>query len=170
MKGSLQEQLLKSGLISEERLNQPKKKTKKQTKSASTKKKKMSSRDKQHAVSDNFPTPEELKKQKELRIEVKKLLRSHKLNDKTGEIAHNYTINNQVKRFFVTPDQQKQLADGKLTIANWNEISYLISVDVVNELRALYPKINIADASKENTSIDKDDPYADYAIPDDIKW
>ena len=171
MKGSLQEQLLKSGLIDEDRLANAKKQSAKPAK----KKRKPPGTRKHQATPKSAPAKKQIaeedpKKLKELRVEVKKLLRSHKLNDKTGEIAYNYTVNNQVKRFYVNEKQQKGLITGELAIANWNEISYLIPSESIKELHDLYPKLDIslAETKKENT--DKDDPYADYAIPDDIKW
>lgn len=166
MKGSLQEQLLKSGLIDEERLNSVKKPAKRPAK----KKRKPPAKAKQHTAPVKPAIQEDPKKLKELRVEVKKLLRSHKLNDKAGEIAYNYTINNQVKRFFVNEKQQKGLIEGTLAIANWNEISYLIPSDSIKELHALYPKLDITVAETQSNTIDENDPYADYAIPDDIKW
>jgi len=167
MKGSLQEQLLKSGLIDEDRLNNAKKQTKKPAK----KKRKPLAKQKPRATTPTKPAVvEDPKKQKELRAEVKKLLRSYKLNDKNGEIAYNYTINNQIKRFYLNEKQQKELIDGKLAIANWNEISYLIPMSSVKELHTLYPKIDIYINEVEKNAVDKDDPYAAYEIPDDIKW
>ncbi len=163
MKGSLQEQLLKAGLVNKERTTQSKKKN-------SKKKRKPATIPYQRAVPDNSPSPSELKKQKELRVEVKKRLRSYKVNDKTGEIAYNYTINNRIKRFFVTEEQQKQLIEGALAIANWNGISYLIPIIAVEELRSLYPKINICVSATDKKEADENDPYAEYAIPDDLKW
>ena len=167
MKGSLQEQLLKSGLIDEDRLNTAKKQNKKPAK----KKRKTSAKQKPPVVTAvKSPVEEDPKKQKEIRVEVKKLLRSYKLNDKNGEIAYNYTINKQIKRFYVNEKQQKELIEGKLAIANWNEISYLIPANSVDELRTLYPKIDICINESEENAMDKDDPYAAYEIPDDIKW
>lgn len=169
MKGSLQEQLLKSGLIDEDRLN----KAKKQAKKPAKKKRKASPRPKSHISAPVKPAvTEDPVKQKELRAEVKKLLRSLKLNDKNGEIAYNYTINNQIKRFYVNENQQKELIHGNLAIANWNEISYLIPAVNVKELRTLYPKIAIYINEPQETTadVDENDPYAGYEIPDDIKW
>jgi len=167
MKGSLQEQMLKSGLIDEDRLNSAKKQTKKPAK----KKRKASAKRPPRVTTTTKPAVvEDPKKQKELRVEVKKLLRSYKLNDKSGEIAYNYTVNNQIKRFYVNEKQQKELIDGKLSIANWNEISYLIPTSSVEELRTLYPKIDIYINEADKNTLDKDDPYAAYEIPDDIKW
>jgi len=167
MKGSLQEQLLKSGLIDEDRLNNAKKQTKKPVKK---KNKKFSSQKQRVTTPVKQVITEDPKKQKEIRMEVKKLLRSYKLNDKNGEIAYNYTINNQIKRFYVNEKQQKELIDGKLAIANWNEISYLIPVAHVEELRTLFPKIDICLNETQENQINENDPYADYEIPDDIKW
>lgn len=166
MKGSLQEQLLKSGLINKERLNKPKKKPAKKKHQPNANK-----YHRQHTTPPDSVTPAELKKQKELRADVKKLLRSHKINDNTGEIAYNYTINNQIKRFFVTEAQQKSLIEGEVAIVNWNGISYLIPKEAAEEAKQLFPKINVCLVEKQETKeTNANDPYADFVIPDDIKW
>jgi len=169
MKGSLQEQLLKSGLISEDQLKDAKKKPSKPAKKKNKPKKQQVKTNARPAPTPT-PNPEQILKEKNLRTEVKKLLRSYKLNDKTGEVPYNYSVNNQVKRFYVTKQQQDQLIEGKLAIANWNDISYLIPFEAVAELTKLYPKIDISHVNNEELKTSDDDPYADYVVPDDIKW
>jgi len=180
MRGSLQEQLLKSGLASEDQLKKPKPKkkpagknhrsrpnnTKKTTQSDSSK-----SKPSTQLASNKPEEPKTLGKA--LRTEIKQLLKSNKLNDKTGELPYNYVINNQVKRFYVNADQQKGLQEGKLVIVNWNTISYLITTETEVELRKLHPTIEVASVASESEAKpqkDDNDPYADYEIPDDITW
>lgn len=176
MRGSLQEQLLKSGLATEEQLKQKKKpKPKNKSRIKNAKSGKAHTANKKQSAPKTTPDTNETPKTlgKALRTEIKQLLKANKLNDKTGEIPYNYVINNQVKRFFVNKEQQQGLKDGKLVIVNWNTISYLITTETETELRKLHPTIEVASVEKpeENKKEkDPDDPYADFEIPDDLSW
>jgi len=119
------------------------------------------------------PVETEIILNKTIRVEIKKLLRANKLNDKDGEIPYNYIINSQVKRFYLNAEQQKRITNGELVITNWNDRSYLIPSLIVGELHKLHPALPIAsaiadDKSKEHEKIDEE--YADYVIPDDLTW
>ena len=172
MRGSLQDQLLKSGIATEDQLkkNKPKgKPASKHHKSKSKSNKKPSSK---KPVTQKEPevTPT---LGKALRTEIKQLLKTNKLNDKTGEIPYNYVIAGQVKRFFINDKQQTELKAGNMVIVNWNTISYLISKEAEQELRKLHPTIEVAAVEKPADSSakkDSNDPYSDYEIPDDLSW
>ncbi len=172
MRGSLQEQLLKSGIATEAQLkkNSPQK-TRSQKKPGSKQKKAT------HAPSKNPKnTSAEPTLGKALRAEIKQLLKANKLNDKAGEIPYNYVIGGQVKRFYINEKQQGELKAGKLVVVNWNTISYLISKEAELALRKLHPTIEVAavDNGSQNPKTDHnktpDDPYAEYKIPDDLTW
>ncbi len=177
MRGSLQEQLLNSGLVNKERLEKAAldKKNKSKTKSAKNNRhkslKNKQAKPKKAAV--QIPAETETVLDKTIRIEIKKLLRANKLNDKDGEIPYNYIINNQVKRFYLNAEQQKRVTDGELVITNWNDRSYLIPSSIVSELHKLHPALPIANsvANEKTGEHEKiDEEYADYVIPDDLSW
>ena len=177
MRGSLQEQLLNSGLVNKEQLEKAarKKKAKNKSKPANKTRHKNAKR-KQVAAK----TPEkqavaqaEIVLDKATRVEIKKLLRANKLNDKNGEIPYNYLINNQVKRFYLNPDQLTRMTNGELVITNWNDRTYLIPSTIIKDLHKLHPTLAIASPNNENStqSSEKiDEEYADYVIPDDLTW
>lgn len=200
MRGSLQEQLLKSGIATEEQLkkNQPKKTSNSGKGNNSNRNKSAGKVNKPNTNSNAYKktpahnkpassaqtkAPEEPKSLgKALRTEIKQLLKTNKLNDKAGEIPYNYVIAGQVKRFYINNAQQTELKAGNLVIVNWNTISYLISKEAEQELRKLHPTIEVASVQKteETTGTNSssvtsgadaaDDPYAGYEIPDDLSW
>ena len=190
MRGSLQDQLLKSGIATEEQLKKPKPKIKPVSKSRKSHSKSnaktnnkpsQASRVQQNAQQNKQPkqkTAEEAPTLgKALRTEIKQLLKTNKLNDKTGEIPYNYVIAGQVKRFYINEKQQIELKAGKMVIVNWNTISYLITTEAEVELRKLHPTIEVASVISETESAktqdkkkDENDPYSDYEIPDDLSW
>ena len=183
--GSLQEQLLQAGLVNEKRLEKAKHKKKpsqnrKNNRSTHktdykkvTNSKNVADYKKagKKAAQSSAPEPTETVLGKALRVEIKKLLRANKLNDKEGEIPYNYVVNSQVKRFYLNAKQQKSLTAGELGIVNWNNRSYLIPVTITDELKKLHDKIEIYRVDKDEATEDKsDDDYAGFEIPDDLTW
>jgi len=177
MRGSLQEQLLNSGLVDKERLEKAAldKKNKNKPKSAKNNRHKSpkNKQGKPKKAAAVIPEKSEVILDKTIRVEIKKLLRASKLNDKNGEIPYNYIINNQVKRFYLNAEQQKRVTDGELVITNWNDRSYLIPSSIVGELHKLHPALPIASAIADEKAGEQekiDEEYADYIIPDDLTW
>jgi len=165
MRNALQEQLLRSGLVKENKkenaIEKPKQnKTKKKPRRAP------------EVKQENTPIQQSTtqKPDKELRNHIKKLLRSNKLNDKNGEIAFNYVIKNQVKRFYINSQQQQDITDGKLAVVNWNDISYLIPADALPSITQIFPALDYFISTEENKSNSNKDDYSDYQIPDDMIW
>jgi len=173
MRGSLQDQLLKSGIATEEQLKKPKPKPKHKGKSKAKPQKKPAQSPVKATQAERKPVEEPKTLGKALRTEIKQLLKAHKLNDKTGEIPYNYVIAGQVKRFFINEKQQTELKAGKMVIVNWNTISYLIGTEAEQALRKLHPTIEVASVSEPEKTVEKkqeNDPYAKYEIPDDLSW
>lgn len=188
MRGSLQDQLLKSGIATEDQLkiNKPRPKPSnksraKQRRPASKKthtqhNKTVATKKTAKVAPAATPTTATPALGKALRTEIKQLLKANKLNDKAGEIPYNYVIAGQVKRFYINEKQQTELKAGKLVIVNWNTISYLISTEAEQSLRKLHPTIEVASverdtpSAKNDTKKETNDPYADFEIPDDLSW
>jgi len=196
MRGSLQEQLLQTGIATEEQLKKAKPKPRNNSGSKSRSGSKsgikpnikpelkpgLKNRPADKRVKPSQPAQSKTGKKAEepqslgkaLRTEIKQLLKANKLNDKAGEIPYNYVIAGQVKRFYINDKQQTELKAGKLVIVNWNTISYLISTEAEIELRKIHPTIEVASVENQPAESietkDLADPYSDFEVPDDLTW
>jgi len=180
MRGSLQEQLLNSGLVNKEQLEKASSERKNSNKPKSAKPKKGTKKGKTKSAKTRKPVVNKAEEKKALeldkntRVEIKKLLRANKLNDRTGEVPYNYVIENQVKRFYLNQEQLERVKKGELVITNWNDRTYLIPFVAVAELHKLHPGLPISksdDGGKVSDSQEKiADEYSDYVIPDDLTW
>ena len=118
---------------------------------------------------------EQVRQRKALRVQMRQLLRTHRVNDKKAEDRYNFTIGDKLKSLYVTPKQRTQLMSAQLAIVLFGESQYLVPVDVVDKARTLDADVRAylasADAPTDNGSEpDKDDPYAQYQVPDDLMW
>lgn len=190
MGNSLQEQLLKVGLVTEAQLKQAADKTKSKSQKQKAKKTKKANRPRENRAVGPQPTaevvqakgpkdqevaqaktaPEANADRKALRARVKTLLRRQRLNDPDGDIAHHFVVGKHVRRLYVTDEQQKRLVAGQLTIVVLGERSYLVPTEITQELAGLDLDITIVAANDRREKEDNEAAYGMYQVPDDLRW
>jgi uncharacterized protein YaiL (DUF2058 family) len=181
---SLQEQLLKAGLVDKSRANKAKKEKLKQSKvtrhaGAKTvnKEKTAAQREQAKRVERDRELNQQRQKQAEQKAilaQIKQLIELNKIDRGSGEIAYSFVYKNKVKKIFVTADIKQQLSQGRLAIVRLilkSERLFEIVPTGVAEKIAQRDKnavihLNALDARTES----EDDPYADYQVPDDLTW
>lgn len=185
--GSLQDQLLKSGLVSEEQLKRSKADSRKQrkrkpkaTKAARSKPAASeASRAAEAANAARRSRDRELdrarsaERDRRARLgQLRVLLDENRQNDPDGEIKHFYQSGKKVKQLWVTTEQQQQLADGRLFIAVLEGRGHLLKRDVEKRLLKVDPDQQDIRIVHVDEARDGDDPgaYADHPVPDDLTW
>ncbi|NRD73968.1 DUF2058 domain-containing protein [Shewanella sp. VB17] len=90
----------------------------------------------------------------------------------SGEVKFNYHFGNKIFALYVDDKLQSQLLNGQLGIVRYEETSYLVPHKLVERVNMLVPQwcgyLWVKD--EKNQDIEEDDPYADYVIPDDLMW
>ncbi len=175
---TLQEQMLKAGLVSSKKMAKVQR---------TAKKSRVQAREAREAVEVNkqaqLERDKELSEQqkqatlaKEYKAQIKQLIEMNRVVVAKGDIGFNFTDNNLIKKIYVDKTTQAQLINGRLAIARLvaeagHESEYAIIPAIVAE------KISQRDASyivlsSELTqeAKDEDDPYADFVVPDDLMW
>lgn len=175
---TLQEQLLKAGLVTS-------KKAAKVQRTA--KKSRVQAREAREAVGENKKAQLERDKQlseqqkqaalvKEYKAQIKQLIEMNRITVSRGDIGFNFTDNNLIKKIEVDKTTQTQLINGRLAIARLiidsnGESEYAIIpasvADKIAQRDATFIVLNSALSQEEQ---DEDDPYADFKIPDDLMW
>ncbi|WP_166372951.1 DUF2058 domain-containing protein [Psychromonas sp. SA13A] len=179
---SLQEQLMNSGLVNKQKAKQAqtekrrlaKQKKKKGTVVISDVQKAVQEKtelQRQKDLADNQETQQQLA----IRAAHGKLIQmiaQHCEKDYQGELDYHFTYENKVKRIAVTPSIQQGLIKGSFAICVLNEEFYLINKEAAEKLRAIDESVLVAlhDQTDNSTENEADDPYAEFAIPDDLMW
>ncbi|AZG36125.1 MAG: DUF2058 domain-containing protein [Shewanella psychromarinicola] len=94
---------------------------------------------------------------------------------KDAEIKFNFTLENKIYSVYITDKIQADLLNGTLGIVRHEEKSYIVPHKLAERVKLLVPQWcgylwdKAAKDSVEQVS-DADDPYANYAIPDDLMW
>jgi hypothetical protein len=181
---SLQDQLLKAGLVDKNKANKANKDKQKQANFArktggntvnevkvSTQQKRVKKNERDRELN--------LKKQKSsnqkaIAAQIRQLIEINKLDRDRGEFTYSFVYENKVKNIVVTEDLKNQLTQGRLAIvtllANMDRKFEIVPAPVAEKIAQRDAECVVHLNEKVNTEENKDDPYADYQIPDDLTW
>ena len=181
MGNSLQDQLLKAGLVDEQKVRQAKSAKRKKSKQGRGKPQTDDqARRAAQAAADKAARDRELnrKRQEEARRkaqenELRQLIHAHRVLRGEGDVAFNFQDGGALKRVYVTAEQQQALVKGGLALVRQDAGYELIPTEIAARVRernaALVLVLNDSPAPKDDAT-DSDDPYAGYEVPDDLMW
>lgn len=180
---SLQDQLLKAGLVNDKKAKQVQKEQRKQKKQAHRTGEDLDAELKQStqaARAEKAERDRELNRkreqelrQKEIAAQIKQLISTHrqpKLASGEGEVDYNFTDGKTIKRLLVTPQVQQQITRGQLVVVRFGEGYELVPKVVADKIAQRDAEAIVVANSKPSDQPDEDDPYKDYVIPDDLMW
>ena len=180
MGNSLQDQLLKAGLVDKNRANKARKQQKAQT------------RQQRHTKGDATPELDpqqqreraekaardrelnqqrnEVRRQREIAAQVKQLVSNNRYPRSESDDDRPFYFENKgkLKRLYVAPQTHRMITSGRLVIVNSNGVFELVPPDVAEKIRQRNPSL-VIDLPEEKRP-DQDDPYAKYQVPDDLMW
>ncbi|HAT8015364.1 DUF2058 domain-containing protein [Citrobacter rodentium] len=175
---TLQEQMLKAGLVSSKKMAKVQR---------TAKKSRVQAREAREAVEENKKAQLERDRQlseqqkqavlaKELKAQVKQLIEMNRITVTRGDISFNFTDNNLIKKIDVDKLTQTQLINGRLAIArlamdNSGECQYaIIPASVADKIAQRDADSIVLNSALSPEEEDEDDPYADFKVPDDLMW
>lgn len=180
---SLQDQLLKAGLVSDKQAKQVTKEKRKHDKqsrrssepvvdevkqSAQTARAEKAERDRQL----NLQREQELQ-QKAIAAQIRQLIENHRQSKGAGQgdVEYNFTDRKVIKKLRVSPAVQQQIVRGQLAIVKLGEGYELVPRVVADKIALRDQKaVVVANTQSAQQQADDDDPYKDYVIPDDLMW
>lgn len=180
MGNSLQEQLLKAGLVDKRKLNQAKKQKNKQNRKPRAAKAAPQTPEEQARQQERAEKAardrelnqqrEQVRRQREVAAQVRQLVRNnrHPRPQSDDDIPFNFQNKDKVKRIFVSPETHKLISAGKLVIVNDNGVFELVPPAIAEKIRQRNPSL-VIDLGQEDAPA-ADDPYADFKVPDDLMW
>lgn len=179
---SLQEQLMKSGLVNKQKAQQAQTDKRRQAKQKKKKGTVVIS-EVQIAIQEKSELQRQIDLDKNQQTQEQLAIRSahgkliqmiaqHCEKNYQGELDYHFTYDNKIKRIAVTPQIQQGLIKGLLAICVLNEEFYLINKEAAEKLFAIDQSVLVAlhDQSDNVAIQDEEDPYAEFAVPDDLIW
>ncbi|PTA96019.1 DUF2058 domain-containing protein [Kluyvera sp. Nf5] len=175
---TLQEQMLKAGLVTSKKMAKVQR---------TAKKSRVQAREAREAVEENKKAQIERDKQlseqqkqaalsKEYKAQVKQLIEMNRIVIAKGNIDFNFTDTNLIKKVVVDKATQTQLINGRLAIArlvtnsNGDSEYAIIPAVVADKIAQRDESYIVLNSALSEDVQDEDDPYADFKIPDDLMW
>ncbi len=180
MANPFQEQLLKAGLVSKQKVRDTKTQKRRDRKAkvddGSEALKQEIAAKKQAQIAKDKALNEQRFAQATEKGQVRGLITEFKRLavdvPKGAEVKFNYTLGTKIYSVYITDKLQSQLLNGQLGIVRYEETSYLVPHKLAERVHLLVPEwcgyLWQQDAQAETVA--EDDPYADYVIPDDLMW
>jgi len=180
---SLQDQLLKAGLVDKNKANKAKKEKQKKTKAA---------RGRGAAVSNEASATAQLEQakkvdrdrelnlqrqkesaQKAVAAQIIQLVEMNRLDTNNGEVAYSFVFDNKVKKIYLNEELKDQLIGGRLAIVtivkNKQRKFELVPAQVAEKI-AQRDESCVVQLNEKVQNEGDDDPYAEYKVPDDLMW
>ena len=175
---SLQDQLLKAGIVNEKKAKQAKKEKRKQEKQS---KKGQSfvneSREQaQKTQVERFERDREINRQRELvatqkaiAAQIKQLIDVNRIDRSKGDISYQFNDGGKIKKIYVTTLLHTQLSKGLIAVVALSGKYELVPAVVADKIKQRDETIILVQ-NKPSEAEAEDDYYADFKIPDDLMW
>jgi hypothetical protein len=176
---SLQEQLLKAGLVKEQRLKETrtdKRKTVKQTGKRGPQANDPARLAAEQARAEKATRDRELNRQRQEEAarrarenEIRQLIHTHRVVREGGDLAFNFQDGTTLKRLYVNRDQHARLVDGRLAVVRQDAFYELVPAEIAERIRDRDPRLILVHNQPAKPP-DGADPYAEFQVPDDLMW
>ena len=182
MAKSLQDQLRKSGLVSDHKARKARSdKRKSNAKQRASKTDESANRraELEAQRQEQIQRDRELNQAKQSELNARALqaqiLQLVDLNEiprpEDGEHSFNYVADGKVKHIYVDDELHKALSDGRVALVGDAHRTAMVPVAVAEKIAQRdASKVLLINSRTENTPREEDDPYADFKVPDDLMW
>lgn len=182
MAGTLQDQLLKAGLVNKDKAKAIGKEKRKEAKAAKGRgvelvneareaalRAAQEKADKDRALNASL---NEAAQRKAINAQIKQLIDNHGVDRSRGDISFNFTDGKKVKTIYVDTKQQNQLSLGLLQIAKQGDQYVLIPSPIADKIaqRDANRVINCRDREAPPMTAEEEEWYKDFDVPDDLMW
>jgi uncharacterized protein len=176
---SLQEQLLKAGLVDKKKVkvaNQEKSKQQKIERRLGVESVAESREAALEAQRKQAERARELNAQRDaaaaekaVAAQIAQMVKQNRQDKGRGDIAYNFAIGTAIERVYVSEKVREHLVAGRLAIVAHGGGFELVPRVIADKIAERAPDA-VVRITKTSTEVDADDPYADYKIPDDFSW
>lgn len=179
---SLREQLLAAGLVTQKQVEQAEKsksqqhhKEKKAAPKAPPPKQLTPAEKAQIAKAERDKELNRKKEEKAARraraIAINQLVEQNRVprvEDENPEF-YNFVEGGKIHRIAIKDDTRDRILRGDLLVARYRGFFALVTKEGAEKIRAIDPNA-VVETKAETKTVDDNDPYKDFVVPDDLKW
>jgi uncharacterized protein YaiL (DUF2058 family) len=176
---SLQDQLLKAGIVDKKKAKKIKQEQRKEAKGRQ-KGHVQVDEDKEtakRALAEKAQRDRALNKaqqaaaeKKAIQAQIIQMIRMNRIDRQQGDVAYQFTDGSKIKKIYITAPLQNELVKGRIAIARLDDSYELLPAAAAAKIMQRDTGVIVVLNSNDKAEVDEDDPYADYQIPDDLMW
>jgi uncharacterized protein len=180
MSDSLRDQLLKAGLVTENKVknaNQADEQRRRQLKSGGKlRATDVPPRAAQHSKSQKVARDQELNRRqqekaqsKALRAQVEQLVEQARLPRLESDSYYSFVDGGKVCRVAVDAQRRKEIYEGKLAIVRHRGLHEVVPAEAAQRIRERDENALVV-RDEDDKAASEDNPYKDFVVPDDLTW
>lgn len=182
MAGSLFDQLKKAGLVDEKKAKKAKQEKYQQSKKSKGKKNKQAAQPDAARLAAQKAQAEKAERDRQLNQQrqqeqaakaeaaaVRQLITTNQIKEFEGDEVYHFTDGSKVKSLYLNKEIHQQLSDGRLRIAKLDSGYALLSRQAAEKV-AQRDELVLIPVAESDDKGDEDDYYAQFEVPDDLKW
>jgi uncharacterized protein YaiL (DUF2058 family) len=108
--------------------------------------------------------------QKAVAAQIAQMVKTNRQSKGNGDAAYNFTIGTKVERIHVSEKVREHLVAGRLAIVSHGGGFELVPRVIADKIAERAPDTVVRVAKAAPQAVGEDDPYADFKIPDDFTW
>lgn len=177
---SLQDQLLKAGMVDQKkakRIEKEKRKQAKQTPKGQALPEQESKLLARQAAAERAARDKELNQANNeaaertaIAAQIRQLIERHRIDRSDGDVAYQFSHGKKIKKLYVTTVLQNQLSKGLVAIVGQGKQYEIVPAVVADKIAQRDEGTVVLRNQADSKQVEDDDPYADYQIPDDLMW
>lgn len=180
MSKSLKEQLLAAGLVNQKKVTQVERDKRKQARQQPKKTPVAPSpaqREAQQAQSDKAARDRELNRQRQLERErraiitqLEQIIEVQRIDTRAGEVAFRFVVKSKVKKIYVTAEQHAALVGGTLGVVRFRDGFAVVTRETAERIAERDARTVLTLRNGDEPDVVDDPDYAEYKVPDDLRW
>lgn len=107
--------------------------------------------------------------QKAIMAQIVQMVQQHRQSKGKGDIAYHFTRGTKIDHIYVSAAVQEHLSAGRLVIVCVGTATELVPKVIADKIAERDPAL-VVRVNKPTQETDADDPYAAYQVPDDLMW
>ena len=177
VKNALQAQLLKAGLVDKQKAKKLSKQAAHEKRTGDSNEAEMKAKiaqEQQEKQARDQAIEQEKKallQEKELKAAIVQMINQHKIGQTDGDSVYQFIDQNKIKKVYINQQIYNALVAGSLVVAKDNDSYAFLPKPLADRINSKMEGFIIVNNSEKNEQItEEEDPYAAYAIPDDLMW
>lgn len=176
---SLQDQLLKAGIVDSKKAKQIVKEKRKESKSQPKGHAQVDEAREQarRVLADKAQRDRELNRQRQaisekkaIQAQIIQLVRMNRIDRAGGDVPYQFVDGSKIKKIHVTSRLQNELSRGRIAIARLAGGYELLPAAAARKIMQRDESAIVLLITGDSAAVSEDDPYAQYQVPDDLMW